>query len=117
MKYAVAAIAGLAVLSGCATFGGDMVVRVSGRVPTGQSDDGGLGCELSMLGESGNVVSSKPVGRVFSVPMMVVAGPEPKGYHFIVQCRDGQRFESNVVQISSQRSYARHLDLGELQAR
>lgn len=117
MKYAVAAIAGLAVLSGCATFGGDMVVRVSGRVPTDQSDDGALGCELSMLGESGNVVSSKPVGRVFSVPMMVVAGPEPKGYLFIVQCRDGQRFESSVVQISSQRSYARRLDLGELQAR
>lgn len=117
MKHTVAAIAGLALLSGCATFGGDMILRVSGSVPAGQSDDRGLGCELSMLGESDRVLSSMPVGSAFSVPMMVVAGPEPKGYHFTVQCRDGGRFESNVVQISSQRTYAREFDLGELQAR
>lgn len=117
MKCAVAAIAGLALLSGCATFGGDMIVRVSGRVPAGQSDDRSLGCELSMLGENENVVSSKPVAAMFSVPMMVVAEPEPKNYHFTVQCRDGGRFESKVVQISSRRAYAKEIELGELQER
>lgn len=114
MKCAVAAITGLALLSGCATFGGDMIVRVSGRVPAGQGDDRSLGCELSMLGKNDSVVSSKPVGGLFSVPMMVVAGPEPENYHFIVQCTDGRRFESDVVQISSRRSYARDIELGEL---
>mgnify|MGYP003691183877 CR=1 FL=1 len=117
MKCTVVAIAGLALLSSCATFGGDMIVRVSGRVPVGQSDDRSHGCELSMLGEAEDVVSSKPVGGMFSVPMMVVAGPEPRNYHFAVQCRDGRRFESGVVQISSRRSYSKDIELGELQER
>ena len=70
-----------------------------------------------MLGENENVVSSKPVGAMFSVPMMVAAWAEPKNYHFTVQCRNGRRFESNVVQISSRRSYAKEIELGELQER
>lgn len=111
-----AVVAGL-VLSGCATLGGDMIVRVSGSVQPGQGDVRALNCELSMLGEGEGVVSSKPVGSTFSVPMMVVAGPEPRSYRFAVECRDGRRFASKPVQISSRRSYARDLNLGELQER
>jgi len=117
VKCAVAAILGLSLISGCATFGGDMIVRVSGRLPTGQDDDRRLECELSMRGENDNVVSSKPVGAVFSVPMMVVVGPEAKDYNFVVQCRDGRRFESHVIQIISKRAYSRNIELGELQER
>lgn len=116
MRYAAAVIAGL-VLAGCATSGGDMIVRVSGSVPPGQGDVRALDCELSMLGEGEGVVSSKPVGSTFSVPMMVVAGPEPRSYQFAVECRDGRRFASKEVRISSRRSYARDLNLGELQER
>jgi len=116
VRYAAAVVAGL-VLAGCATSGGDMIVRVSGSVPPGQGDVRALDCELSMLGEVEGVVSSKPVGSTFSVPMMVVAGPEPRSYQFAVECRDGRRFASKEVQISSRRSYARDLNLGELQER
>ena len=110
-----AAVITVLVLAGCATVGGDMIVRVSGSVPPGQGDVRALDCELSMLGEGEGVVPSKPVGSTFSVPMMVVAGPEPRSYQFAVECRDGRRFASKPVQISSRRSYARDLDLGELQ--
>ena len=114
VRCAAAVITGL-VLVGCATSGGDMIVRVSGSVPPGQGDVRALDCELSMLGEGEGVVSSKPVGSTFSVPMMVVAGPEPRSYQFAVECRDGRRFASKEIQISSRRSYARDLNLGELQ--
>lgn len=114
VRCAAAVIAGL-VLAGCATSGGDMIVRVSGTVPPGQGDVRALDCELSMLGEGEGVVSSKPVGSTFAVPVMVVAGPEPQSYQFAVECRDGRSFASKPVQISSRRSYARHLNLGELQ--
>lgn len=114
VRCAAAVIAGL-VLAGCATLDGDMIVRVSGSVPPGQGDVRALNCELSMLGEREGVASSKPVGSSFSVPMMVVAGPEPRSYQFAVECRDGRRFACKEVQISSRRSYARHLNLGELQ--
>lgn len=116
VRCAAAVMAGL-VLAGCATLGGDMIVRVSGSVPPGQGDVRALDCELSMLGEGEGVVSSKPVGSTFSVPMIVVAGPEPQSYQFAVECRDGRSFASKPVQISSRRSYARDLNLGELQER
>lgn len=116
VRCAAAVITGL-VLAACATSGGDMIVRVSGSVPPGKGDVRALDCELSLLGEGEGVVSSKPVGSTFSVPMMVVAGPEPRSYQFAVECRDGRMFASKPVQISSRRSYARDLDLGELQER
>ena len=42
---------------------------------------------------------------------------KPRSYQFAVECRDGRRFASKEVQISSRRSYARDLNLGELQER
>jgi len=114
VRCAAAVITGL-VLAGCATSGGDMVVRVSGSVPPGQGDVRALNCELSMLGEGEGAVSSKPVGSTFSVPMMVVAGLEHRRYQLAVECRDGRKFASKEVQFSSRRSYARDLNLGELQ--
>ena len=116
VRCAAAVMAGL-VLAGCATLGGDMIVRVSGSVPPGQGDVRALDCELSMLGEGEGVVSAKPVGSTVSGPMMGVAGPEPQRYPVAVECRDGRSFASKPVQISSRRSYARDLNLGELQER
>ena len=102
--------------SGCATFGGDLIVRVSGHLPAAHAADDGRPCELTILDASDVAIASKPVSGRFSVPMMVVAGPEPKQYHFTVQCPDGTTFESKSVQISSRRSDARDIDLGQLQS-
>ena len=113
----IAACVFLLLQSGCAAFGGDLIVRVSGSVPEPHGDDGGRQCQLNMHDGSGDAVAAMPVGSHFSVPMMVVAGPEPKQYRFTVECADGRRFESAAVPISSRRVSPRKIDLGELHSR
>ncbi|MEG0183098.1 MAG: hypothetical protein RR704_06550 [Stenotrophomonas sp.] len=118
MKVIVAAFTGMAMVSGCAMSGGDMIIRVSGKIgPSSQPYALVPACELSMLDESGRVVSSKPVAGQFSVPMMVVAAPQPARHHLIVQCNDGRVFDAQSVQISSRRDYPRAFDMGELPER
>ena len=69
-----------------------------------------------MLGEDEGVVSSKPVGSTFSVPMMVVAGRNPEATNSPSNA-GWPEVRIQEVQISSRRSYARDLNLGELQER
>lgn len=70
--------------SGCAASGGDMVVRVSGKLPVAvvltEAPDI---CQLSMIGmKNGRVISSRQVSGSFSTTMMVVAVPRPERYYF-----------------------------------
>lgn len=115
MKVIVAGFMGMVLASGCALSGGDMIIRVSGTVPpSNQRYAPAPACELGMLDEGGRVISSKPVTGEFSVPMMVVAAPQPARHQLIVQCNDGRVFDAQAVQISNRRDNPRTVDLGEL---
>lgn len=103
-------------ISGCVAHGGDMIVRVSGKLSDSavSSEDPAV-CELSMLAlKNDQVISSKQVSGSFSTTMMVVAVPIPEHYYFTAECGDGRRFRSGDVAISSRRSHSRQFDLGVL---
>ena len=103
-------------VAGCATFGGDMIIRVSGAVPAPDEPTKREGpCGLLMVSsETGERSIAKDVPNAFSTPMMVVAGPKPKAYYFLAVCGDGHTYRSSEVIISSRGSRGREIELGTL---
>lgn len=101
-------------VSGCASFGGDMIVRISGSIPARTvGDASGKFCQLEIISaETGKRGVAKNINAEFSVAMMVVAGPKPKPYYFEAECRGEKKFRSDNVFISSKSSYSRNFDLG-----
>lgn len=116
MKIRLLILLGTLSTVGCATLGGDMIVRASGSVPaSGEEEKPGARCELGMVSaETGKPSSTKEIPSDFSTSMMVVAGRQPKSYYFVAVCGDGRRFRSNTVTVSSRSSHTRSFDLGTL---
>ncbi len=116
MKMALPIFMGALMVTGCTTFGGDMIIRVSGSVPaSGLTDKPGEPCQLGMVSaETGEQSPTRDIPADFSTTMMVVAGPKPKPYYFVAECDDGRKFRSDEVTISSRSSYSRKFDLGTL---
>lgn len=107
----------MVLIAGCASFGGDMIVRVSGVVPEPSAIDRvNQPCRLEIVSiRSGKSGAARDVPTRFSTTIMIVAGPEPEPYYFIAQCGGGARFKSAEVLISSRSSYPRSFDLGVLE--
>lgn len=113
MKKLLAVLLSALITTACTAFGGDMIIRVSGRVPTDGSVDRAR-CQLGLVSvETGEHGITRDIPANFSTTMMVVAGPEPKLYYFVAEC-DGREFRSNEIKISSRRSHSREFDLGTL---
>lgn len=104
------------IIAGCTTLGGDMIIRVSGSVPVSVAPEKpGEQCQLGMVSaETGEQGTMRDIPADFSTAMMVVAGPKPKSYYFVVECEDGREFRSNEVTVSSRSSYSRKFNLGTL---
>ncbi|MDZ4314546.1 MAG: hypothetical protein U0989_07250 [Azonexus sp.] len=104
------------VAAGCATFGGDMIIRVSGSVPVSNATEKSEEqCQLGMVSSNtGEQGATRDIPAEFSTTMMVVAGPKPKSYYFVAECDDGRMYRSNEVTVSSRSSYSRKFDLGTL---
>jgi len=115
MKIVLPILLAAVMISGCAVFGGDMIVRVSGSVPVSRlADNSDELCQLRMISsETGDQSSTRDVPADFSTTMMAVAGTKPMPYYFVAEC-DGRKFRSNEVTISSRSSYSRKFDLGTL---
>ncbi|MEB1530066.1 hypothetical protein [Xanthomonas sp. WHRI 7945] len=118
MKMALPVLLGALITTGCTTFGGDMIIRVSGSVPVSglaDNDKSSEPCQLGMISaEAGEQSPIRDVPADFSTTMMVVAGPKPKPYYFVAECGEGRKFRSDEVTISSRGSYSRNFDLGTL---
>ncbi|MGE8454561.1 MAG: lipoprotein [Pseudomonadales bacterium] len=116
MKKTLTAALSALMVSGCSTVGGDMVIRVSGSIPSSSTtSQQETVCQLEMISvETGEIFNSKDVRSEFSTMMMVVSGKKPKHYYFSAKCRDGRLFRSEDVAVSSRRSRSRTFDLGSL---
>ena len=116
MKMNLSAALSVLIMSGCSTIGGDMVIRVSGSIPSSSTtSQQEKECQLEMISaETGDILSSKGVRSEFSTIMMVVSGQKPKNYYFSAKCSDGRLFRSEDVAVSSRRSYSRAFDLASL---
>nr|WP_281383402.1 hypothetical protein [Pseudoxanthomonas broegbernensis] len=116
MKTVLAILLGALMATRCTSFGGDMIVRVSGSVPiSGSAGKSGEQCELGMVSaETGEQSSTRNIPADFSTTMLVVAGPQPKHYYFVAECGDGRKFRSDTVTVSSRSSYSRNFNLGTL---
>lgn len=118
LKMMLPVLLGALTISGCAAFGGDMLIRVSGSVPmSGLAENASASesCELGMVSaETGEQSPTRGFPADFSTTMMVVAGRKPKAYYFVLECEDGRKFRSSDVAISSRGSYSRQFDLGML---
>ena len=103
MKIVLAILLGALIATGCTSFGGDMIVRVSGSVPiSGAAEKSGEQCELGMVSaETGEQSSTRDIPADFSTTMMVVAGPQPKHYSFVAECGEGREFRSATVTVRS----------------
>lgn len=115
MRFTLPIILASLMATGCTSFGGDMIVRVSGSVPISElAKRTGEQCELVMVSaESGEQSSARDVPADFSTTMMVLAGPKPKLYYFAAEC-GGRQFRSKEVTISSRRSSSKNFNLGTL---
>lgn len=116
MKLVAPVLLGALATAGCNAFGGDMIIRVSGSVPiSGLAEKKEERCELGIVSaQTGEQAATRDIPADFSTTMMVVAGPEPKHYYFVVVCGDGREFRSDKVTISSRSSFSRDFDLGTL---
>lgn len=116
MKKMLTVFLGVVTTTGCTAFGGDMIIRVSGSVPTsGVTENSREQCQLGMVSvETGEQSITRNVPAEFSTTIMVVAGPKPKPYYFVAECKDGRKFRSSKVTISSRNSSSRTFDLGAL---
>jgi hypothetical protein len=105
--------------SACAITGGDLIVRVSGRLPEVEVDDlQGVVCKMDAVSaRTGERSMGKMVSRKFSVPMMMVVGPEAAPYFFEVGCGNGARYQSREFSIGSRQPHPHGIDVGELQKR
>lgn len=105
----------LLLLFGCAGFGGDLLIKVSGAVPTSGLPQNFSGkCRIEVVSvETGSTFSNRNISPEFSTTLMIVAGPKPKPYFFEVEC-DGRKFRSQEVMVSSRSSYSNAFDLGML---
>lgn len=112
MKHITYLLCFAGALVGCAMFGGDLIVRVSGTVPVAQSGEVAPECRLDVVSaETGRRTPSHVVQSKFSTAVMVVVDSNPKPYYFSVQCEDGREFRSRVVEIHSR---SRNFELGIL---
>lgn len=99
---------------GCTTFGGDRIIRVSGRIPILDGLDGYEYCQLNMISSiSGARYSYRNVSKDFSITMMAVVGPGSKSYYFVAIC-DGHKFRSREVVMGGRGSSVKTIDLGFL---
>lgn len=116
MKKILSILLNTLIATGCTAFGGDMIIRVSGSVPiSGAAERMDEPCQLGMVSaETGKQGTTRDITADLSTTMMVVAGPEPKPYYFVVECDDGRKFRSNEVTISSRSSHRGKFDLGTL---
>jgi hypothetical protein len=116
VRIVMSIVVGALTATGCTTFGGDMIIRVSGSVPiSGSAGDPGEQCELGMVSaQTGERSSRRDVSADFSTTMMVVAGPQARRYYFVAECGDGREFRSDTITVSSRSSYSRSFDLGTL---
>ncbi|WP_421569288.1 hypothetical protein [Stenotrophomonas sp. PD6] len=103
--------------SACAITGGDLIVRVSGRLPEVEVDDlQGVVCKMDAVSaRTGESSMGKVVAANFSVPMMMVVGPEAAPYFFEVDCENGERYQSREFLIGSRQPHSNGIDVGELQ--
>ncbi|MGH8038250.1 MAG: hypothetical protein ACREPD_10940 [Stenotrophomonas sp.] len=106
-------------LSACAATGGDLIVRVSGRIPDVAVDDlQGVACKMDAVSaRTGERSAGKVVADEFSVPMMMVVGPEAAPYFFEVACENGARYQSREFLVGGRQTHANGIDVGELQAK
>jgi len=105
-----------ALISGCATFGGDMPINVMGSVPAHVSDSAQSNCFLTMFyAESDQVASSHAVSAQFSTEFVVSARSKP--YYFVAKCQDGREYQSEKILAGGSGSFGKTFDLGTLAAK
>lgn len=106
-------------LCACAITGGDIIVRVNGRIPEAAVGDlHGVVCTMDAVSvPAGGRPAGKVVATSFSVPMMMVVGPEARPYFFEVSCGNGARYQSREFLIGSRQPHPNGIDVGELQKR
>jgi len=99
--------------SGCAAFGGDMPVRVSGTVPASDSGAAREDCKLSLVRAStGATSSSRGVAAAFNASFVVPANKQ--AYYFTVRCHDGRVFRSRELMLGGRGSFDSQVELGDL---
>jgi hypothetical protein len=99
--------------AGCAIFGGDMPIRVSGAVPEINAENVRENCELSLVyAESGRTGSSHEVPAEFFTSFVIDAKSTP--YYFVAKCRDGRVFRSREVVLGGRGSFDKLVELGTL---
>ena len=112
MRRPIFVALGLLLLSGCNSMGGDMIVRVSGVIPSTsvQSD---APCKLDMIAvDTDKRASTRNVEATFDTTMMVMSNPKPRPYYFTAKCGDAATVYSNEVMVSTRASYSKDFDLG-----
>lgn len=116
MKKTLLIFLGTLTTIGCASFGGDMIIRVTGSVPLYSSaKEPSTQCRLDMVStKTGKREVTRNISPDFSTTMMIVAGPRPETYYFTAECGDGRQFRSNEITVSSSSSYGRSFNLGAL---
>lgn len=103
----------LVLLSGCATFGGDMPIRVSGTIPfeAGGGDPGT--CSLTMhYAGSGSARSPREVPVNFDVSYVIAA--KKQAYYFTAACKDASEYRSKNIEAGGKGTFNGRFDLGVL---
>lgn len=104
-------------MMGCSSFGGDLIIRVTGHVPHSTAQQAAAPCRLDVVSiNSGHVAASREVATEFSTTLMVVVGPNPAPYYFVADCDDGRRFRSGEVVIGRRGGQGNTFHLGTLVA-
>lgn len=100
-------------IAGCAAFGGDMPIRVTGAVPAISAETAHEICKLSLVyARSGKAGSYREVSTEFSTSFVVGARSTP--YYFVAQCQDGRVFRSREVVLGGHGSFDKLVELGTL---
>jgi len=99
--------------AGCAMFGGDMPIRVTGALPGIDAATAHKACNLSMVyAGSGKTGSYREVSPKFSTSFVIDAKSRP--YYFVAQCQDGRIFRSREVVLGGRGSFDKLVELGTL---
>jgi len=102
-------------MAGCFLFvGGHLLIKVSGKIPLGDSNVGHEKCTLEMISEKyGRIAHPEEVTSNISARFLVLYAPAMGRvrYYFLAHCPNNRFFRSHGVVVGSQTT---HFDLGTL---
>jgi hypothetical protein len=111
VRIYTAAVIVAAVLASCATFGGDMPIRVEGSVPSQASGDSSDNCEISLVRDSDNkTTSTREDRRKFSTSFVVPA--QSQSYYFTAKCGGEPKLRSQVFELGGKGTFNKLVNVG-----